>query len=526
MDQIEMESYLRDYGEDLYCFCRSLSRSREEAEDLYQETFLKLYELADKLEIRTNPKGCLMTISVNLYRNYKKKMAVRHRIAATAQPAAKLLSKEPDASYLALNPTHVPQAKANSQSKQESHLSSADRQRMEQLNAAILSKIKEKEEMKNYGTYCKKSAQAAAAAAVLVLAFSSVSAAAAYHFLNPSQVATEADNQKLAAAFQAEGALFINETQTFADYEVTLLGSTAGKNISDSVPENITADEIYAVLALKRTDGTPMPKSGTPEYAKENNYFPSFYIHGLNPARYNLDGMNGSYACFEKNGVQYYIIAMSNIEMFADKGIYVGLCTAGNDGDYNPDAYALDKTSGNITRQKDFSGVNALFVLPVDKSKADPKQAEKFLQRVNTPASVQLSEEEISLIKAREKISPLVWEYYSALTEQSIDTLCDLIEAQTAMPDKDGVLTYSLRISDDYTDYYTEKLSTHVKDKTPGVLNFENSFSLDFKEDGQTIKSVEFHTYLVNPDGSVTKSRYRLNQKALSELEKNIRLCS
>ena len=94
------------------------------------------------------------------------------------------------------------------------------------------------------------------------------------------------------------------------------------------------------------------------------------------------------------------------------------------------------------------------------------------------------------------------------------------------MPDKDGVLTYSFRISDDYTDYYTEKLSTHVKDKTPGVLNFENSFSLDFKEDGQTIKSVEFHTYLVNPDGSVTKSRYRLNQKALSELEKIIRLCS
>lgn len=102
MDQIEMESYLRDYGEDLYCFCRSLSRSREEAEDLYQETFLKLYELADKLEIRTNPKGCLMTISVNLYRNYKKKMAVRHRIAAAAQPAADLPSKEPDASYLAL----------------------------------------------------------------------------------------------------------------------------------------------------------------------------------------------------------------------------------------------------------------------------------------------------------------------------------------------------------------------------------------------------------------------------------------
>ncbi len=99
MDYVEMESYIRDYGEDLFCFCRSLTRSREETEDLYQETFLKLYELADKLEIRTNPKGCLMMISVNLYRNYKRKMAIRHRITGTAQSVADLPSSEPDASY-------------------------------------------------------------------------------------------------------------------------------------------------------------------------------------------------------------------------------------------------------------------------------------------------------------------------------------------------------------------------------------------------------------------------------------------
>lgn len=102
MNHTEIESYIHNYGEDLYCFCRSLTRSQEEAEDLYQETFLKLYEMADRLEIRTNPKGCLMTISVNLYRNYKRKMAIRRRITGAAKPLTDLPSKEPDVSCLVL----------------------------------------------------------------------------------------------------------------------------------------------------------------------------------------------------------------------------------------------------------------------------------------------------------------------------------------------------------------------------------------------------------------------------------------
>lgn len=102
MDYVEMESYIHDYGEDIYCFCRSLARSREEAEDLYQETFLKLYEMAEKMEIHTNPRSCLMAISVNLYRNYKRKLAIRNRIASMTQQTVDLPSPEPDASSLAL----------------------------------------------------------------------------------------------------------------------------------------------------------------------------------------------------------------------------------------------------------------------------------------------------------------------------------------------------------------------------------------------------------------------------------------
>ena len=85
MRQEELEQYISDYGKDLYSFCRSVTRSREEAEDLYQDTFLKFYEIGEKLVIETNPKSYLMGISVNIYRNYKRKQSIRQRIAGTQQ---------------------------------------------------------------------------------------------------------------------------------------------------------------------------------------------------------------------------------------------------------------------------------------------------------------------------------------------------------------------------------------------------------------------------------------------------------
>lgn len=86
MKQKELESYIYTYGRDLYSFCCSVTRSRTEADDLYQDTFLKLYEMGESLEIQTNPKSFLMSVSVNLYRNYKRKLAVRHRITGVEQP--------------------------------------------------------------------------------------------------------------------------------------------------------------------------------------------------------------------------------------------------------------------------------------------------------------------------------------------------------------------------------------------------------------------------------------------------------
>lgn len=80
MDLEQLEQYIYTYGKDLYSFCCSVTQNRQEADDLYQDTFLKVYEIRDTLVIDRNPKGFLMSVSVNLYRNYKRKLTIRQRI--------------------------------------------------------------------------------------------------------------------------------------------------------------------------------------------------------------------------------------------------------------------------------------------------------------------------------------------------------------------------------------------------------------------------------------------------------------
>lgn len=84
MKQEELENYIYTYGKDLYSFCCHMTRSRQEADDLYQDTFLKMYEMGEKVMIRTNPKSFLMSVALNLYRNHKRKLSVRQRITGVS----------------------------------------------------------------------------------------------------------------------------------------------------------------------------------------------------------------------------------------------------------------------------------------------------------------------------------------------------------------------------------------------------------------------------------------------------------
>lgn len=55
----------------------------QEAEELYQDTFLKAVELMKNIDYENNPKSFLISIALRLWKNKKRKYAWRMRIAGT-----------------------------------------------------------------------------------------------------------------------------------------------------------------------------------------------------------------------------------------------------------------------------------------------------------------------------------------------------------------------------------------------------------------------------------------------------------
>ena len=83
MEKFELEQCIREYGKEIYSFCKHLTCSRQEADDLYQDTFLKAVELQQKIDWQENPKSFLLSVAVQIWKNRKRKAAWRNRIAPT-----------------------------------------------------------------------------------------------------------------------------------------------------------------------------------------------------------------------------------------------------------------------------------------------------------------------------------------------------------------------------------------------------------------------------------------------------------
>jgi RNA polymerase sigma-70 factor (ECF subfamily) len=74
-----------EYADSVYKFCRSLTYSKEDAEDLFQETFLRAVEQHKKFEELENPQGFLFSTAVFIWKGWKRKYARRARIAPEGQ---------------------------------------------------------------------------------------------------------------------------------------------------------------------------------------------------------------------------------------------------------------------------------------------------------------------------------------------------------------------------------------------------------------------------------------------------------
>jgi len=368
------------------------------------------------------------------------------------------------------------------------------------LNERTLKKAEEMEHMKSKkGKIGRLPMAAAIGAAVFVLG--SGTAFAAWKYLTPAQVAQENGMEKLAAAFEGDDAVLINEKQTVGGYEITLLGVASGKDLSECVQESeIEENKTYVVTAVEKTDGSPMPEVSEETYGEEP-FFMSPLIQGLDPNWYNAVTMGGGYGEFAQDGIMYRLVECDNVEIFADRGLY--FCV--NSGTfYDQTAYIYDAATGEIIRNEDYDGVNALFVLPIDPAKGNREEAEAYLKEWENSWE---EDEEVP------EISMDVQKFMDDLTSENLDTYAERVEStvQVVTPDREGEFSYSYDL-----DKGTEGISAS------GVESVENLFPdqkcnvpvIGGYSDNGSLEGLLIDVFTLNEDGTVTYAVYVPKKKA------------
>lgn len=246
----------------------------------------------------------------------------------------------------------------------------------EELNRKIIRKWKESSDMQKNK---KRRFKLAVTGAMCVLLMS-VTVGATVRYLKSSEVAAQAGADSIKEAFEGEGAIEINESKEAGGFRFTLMGIASGQAmiqsaLSESMPE---LGSTYATIAIEKLDGTPMPSAGEDAYG-ENKFFISPLIQGLKPWQYNIASMNGGYNDIFVDGIQYRIIECNEIEKFADKKLYICISDSYF---YDVNAFNYDEVSGEISENDSYSGVNLLYQLPIDTSRADSAAAEEYLRNL------------------------------------------------------------------------------------------------------------------------------------------------
>lgn len=371
------------------------------------------------------------------------------------------------------------------------------------LQQKVCSQWKERREMNR-----NKKWMAAAAAVACVLAVT-VSVGAAGRYLSSRQVAEEFNMDNMAKAFSEGNGIEINQTQTYGDYNVTLLGVTSGANLGWPQPEEIEKEKTYAVVAIEKTDGTPMP-DGTDDQEMPQDFFVSPLIEGYNPLNFNVMTMDGSVTWDVINGVEYRIVECDNVEIFADHKLH--LCVMDSTF-YNKDAYNYDPETGVITPNADYTGMNLLFDLPLDASKADPQKVEEYLKDFK----LMFSEEDQADGDSADTIdlTPEYVEYVSGgeWKKEVAESACVIEKTVMNNPDE-GMYTLDFQIDRDDGSQSSGTFYFYDRDFLDGVAVQQSYYSSS--EEGMWYR--EIVVAKKQEDGTVTLQAY---DRLVSESEKD-----
>lgn len=93
-DQVTFEDFFREQEARLYRSLCMITGSREEAEEISQEAFLKVWERWDRVSTMESPSGFLFTVGMNMFRS-------RHRSAMRAIKRG-VSAREPDDVFAAI----------------------------------------------------------------------------------------------------------------------------------------------------------------------------------------------------------------------------------------------------------------------------------------------------------------------------------------------------------------------------------------------------------------------------------------
>lgn len=218
----------------------------------------------------------------------------------------------------------------------------------------------------------KRNLAAAAAIALCIALAGGGTAYAAYKYLTSSEIAKNiATNESLEKAFDSDAAIQINESQESGDYVFTLLGLVSGSELNpylaDEEQSKIAEQKTYATVAVSMKDGRDMPNK---------NFCVSPLIGGV-PVEIANNGTMGTFLIwFEQDGIIYELIECDDLEIFADRGVWLSICENFSD---ETSAYILNE-DGSYSVNEEFKGVHVLYKLPLDESKANKAFADEYLK--------------------------------------------------------------------------------------------------------------------------------------------------
>lgn len=85
MTREELTECINEHGKEVYSFCKWLTCSGQEADELYQDTWLLVVQRQEGLDAAGNVKSYCLSVALRLWKNRKRKYAWRQRIAGTQE---------------------------------------------------------------------------------------------------------------------------------------------------------------------------------------------------------------------------------------------------------------------------------------------------------------------------------------------------------------------------------------------------------------------------------------------------------